>query len=262
MSLRKSTLKGDLHQLDSVVNLTKPELYSLFNSNDSSLEINEQDLKIIDEKRKKKEQTEITKETKSFNLFTKLFVISITIYGYLNILQLTQTTSVLINNHIQSSNSLLQSHHIGFLGISAVILVPLLDKYLLLSGSDRLLSSNPNKSNNKAFYTEIIRSCITFLGINYAIRNLQWSSFLQISSVWSLLNPALWLLLDGTVNGFLSSLLLSTIVCSFILWNNHSYLFSLEWNSDFWAIWLWIGSFVFGGGIVFGKIGRGLRLLD
>lgn len=139
------------------------------------------------------------------------------------------------------------------------MVVPLLD-WVWSPGSYRLLSSNPNRFKfNKSLINELVRSCLTFLGINYAIRNLNWSSFLQISIVWSMLNPGLWLLLDGTVNGFLGSLLVATLVCSAVYWKNHHLFLAMIWDGEFLAIWLWIGSFIFGGGIVFGKIGRCLK---
>ncbi|KAI0190303.1 hypothetical protein F4808DRAFT_29898 [Astrocystis sublimbata] len=44
-----------------------------------------------------------------------------------------------------------------------------------------------------------------FIGIAYAIRKLPWDSTLQVSLFLSLVNPALWFLVDGSMPGFIVS---------------------------------------------------------
>ncbi|KAI3406718.2 hypothetical protein KGF56_000564 [Candida oxycetoniae] len=88
---------------------------------------------------------------------------------------------------------------------------PIMDRILPSFLSNRLLSSSPDSKTSSSsggtnFLNDLIRTCITFLGISYAIRKIEWTSFLQVSIIWSLINPGLWLLLDGTISGFLSSL--------------------------------------------------------
>lgn len=138
---------------------------------------------------------------------------------------------------------------------------PILDYYLPKSLSKRLLSSNPNPSSSTSYSTlinDLIRSSVAFLGVSYAIRNIEWSSFLQVAIIYSLVSPGLWLLLDGTISGLIGSLVVSIGACSVIYYQNYQYLNGVGDVSsvELVAIWLWIGSFVFGGLIVFGKLGR------
>lgn len=269
MSLRKSihTKDDTLHTSDSVLNLTKPELFGFFNNNDSSLNLNEQDLLLIEQKKKdnlvKKNQKD--KQSIQFSVVTKLIVVSLAIAAYSNVLPYIVIHDTTINKQLQFSNKLVMDFFkvnyaaLFVLGLVLASVVPALD-YLYPAGSYRLLSSNPNRlSTNKFIVNELVRSSLTFLGINYAIRNLNWNSFLQVSMVWSMLNPGLWLLLDGTVNGFAGSVIVSTIGCTAV-WFKNSFLFlGMIWDGEFLALWLWIGSFLFCGGIVFGKIGRNLK---
>lgn len=138
---------------------------------------------------------------------------------------------------------------------------PILDYYLPKSLTKRLLSSNPNPSSSTSYSTlinDLIRSSVAFLGVSYAIRNIEWSSFLQVAIIYSLVSPGLWLLLDGTISGLIGSLVVSIAACSVVYYQNYQYLNGVGDASpvELVAIWLWIGSFVFGGLIVFGKLGR------
>ncbi|CAK9438088.1 uncharacterized protein LODBEIA_P24110 [Lodderomyces beijingensis] len=139
---------------------------------------------------------------------------------------------------------------------------PILDKVLPSIFTKRLLSSNPasaNRNGTTNFLNDLIRTCVTFLGISYAIRKIEWTSFLQVSIIWSLINPGLWLLLDGTISGFLSSLLVTAGCCVSIYLQNARFILSYsKTTNDIIALWLWTGSFFFCGIIIFGKLGRGL----
>lgn len=139
---------------------------------------------------------------------------------------------------------------------------PIMDYLLPASFTKRLLSSNPdpNKNRNVNLFNDMIRLLITFLGISYAIRNIEWTSSLQISMIWSLLNPGLWLLLDGTASGFISSLGGASGACLLVYIQNFEIfkLAELASKENVIALWMWIGSFFFCGLIIFGKLGRAL----
>ncbi|KAK6200409.1 insulin-induced protein-domain-containing protein [Scheffersomyces amazonensis] len=140
---------------------------------------------------------------------------------------------------------------------------PLMDYLLPSAFSKRLLSSNPTPHHSTSYsnlFNDLLRASITFLGISYAIRNIEWSSFLQVSIIFSFLNPGLWILLDGTFSGFLSSLLVSSLACLMVYLENYTFINQYNFfnHEDILALWLWIGSFFFCGLIIFGKIGRGL----
>ena len=75
---------------------------------------------------------------------------------------------------------------------------------------------------------------------------------LQVAIIYSLVSPGLWLLLDGTISGLIGSLVVSIAACSVVYYQNYQYLNGVGDASpvELVAIWLWIGSFVFGGLIV------------
>lgn len=152
-------------------------------------------------------------------------------------------------------------------GLIMALIHPIMDYILPKSLTRRLLSSDPNASRSRDvhLFNDLVRALVTFLGISYAVRKIEWSSSLQVLMIWSLLNPGLWLLLDGTISGFLSSLLIATLACLCVYLQNYELMaqytnqfFKLGNDDDFIAIWLYVGSFFFCGLIIFGKLGRGL----
>ena len=303
--LRKSAISGSLNsgpssgastpvrmeKTDSVVNLTKPELYSLYRD-ESVLNLNLEDDLVILEKKKMEEATDASAREgqvhSNISIVNKLLVLGLSSYIYCEITKHININhfgeSDLIKNPLNLSNKLIfsvldkfnLSNYIAILsqkdfqlvnhtlscllqGIFMSSVVPILDSVLPKSFSKRLLSSNPN-GRQQNLTNELVRSSIMFLGISYAIRKLEWNNFLQVSIVWSLLNPSLWLLLDGTITGFLASLFISAGACSIIYFENSTMMAKLlaVQPEDTLATWLWIGSFFFCGLIIFGKIGRGL----
>ncbi|KAI5966461.1 uncharacterized protein KGF55_000770 [Candida pseudojiufengensis] len=297
-------LKGKMEKTDSVLNLTKPELFGLY-KNDSYVDLNkdfnetsESDINILLKAQSNDSTlTPITSNTNesTYNipLPAKLVILSSSAYIYNEIIKhinynhfnenqlvnfpLTITHVFLyafvskfkIGNYININGDILKVFDNIFAltlqGLLMASLHPIFDRILPNFFTRRLLSSNPNNQspsssvNQSNFFNDLIRSCITFLGISYAIRKIEWSSFLQVSIIWSLINPGLWLLLDGTISGFLSSLLVSTLACVSIYTQNYQFINQYSKTSDdIIALWLWIGSFFFCGIIIFGKIGRGI----
>ncbi|OBA21572.1 hypothetical protein METBIDRAFT_32073 [Metschnikowia bicuspidata var. bicuspidata NRRL YB-4993] len=118
----------------------------------------------------------------------------------------------------------------------------------------RMLSSNPNPKRRANLTSDLVRSLIAFLGISYAIRNMQWKSSLQMALTWSLLNPGLWLILDGTLNGFMGSIAVA-FGGSAVIYAQSGSQFTGDSESLF-SIFLFIASFFFCGVIIFGKLGR------
>ncbi|WPK24296.1 hypothetical protein PUMCH_001564 [Australozyma saopauloensis] len=139
-------------------------------------------------------------------------------------------------------------------GVALSIVVPLLDNIMPLSCTRRLLSSNPTPTKRGNLATDIVRSLIAFLGISYAIRNVAWKSSLQMALTWSLINPGLWLLLDGTINGFVASVLVAGGGSAIIYAQNFA-LATMD-TENLVTVFLFIGSFFFCGVIIFGKLGR------
>ncbi|KAI5953629.1 hypothetical protein KGF54_003001 [Candida jiufengensis] len=299
-------IKGKIEKTDSILNLTKPELFGIY-KNDSYVNLNKDidDTSDLDLEILKKSDTNDSllspsiSNTSDSNYYiplpAKLMILSSSAYIYNEIIKhinynhfnenqlvnfpLTITHVFLyafvskfkIGNYINIDDEFLKVFDNIFAltlqGLLMASLHPIFDRILPRFLTKRLLSSNPqnqsssssSSSNQSNFFNDLIRSCITFLGISYAIRKIEWSSFLQVSIIWSLINPGLWLLLDGTISGFLSSLLVSSIACVSIYTQNYQFINQYSKTSDdIIALWLWIGSFFFCGIIIFGKIGRGI----
>ncbi|RLV94108.1 Protein NSG2 [Spathaspora sp. JA1] len=287
-----------LQTSESETNLTKPYLYGVYGNDDLysiSKETEENDLEIVTraqeiEKKKPTIPTIAPQNLFKLPLILRLLILSSSAFLYNEITKHINykhfSDNKLANIPVTISNIFVSgffskfristyfpvdSEYGQFLdqllaltiqGIGMGLLHPIMDRSLPRYLSRRLLSSNPYPTYSTSYsnlFNDLIRSCITFLGISYAIRKIEWSSFLQVSIVWSLLNPGLWLLLDGTPSGFLASLVGSLGACGVIYLENYTFLIMYGANSeDTIALWLWIGSFFFSGIIIFGKLGRGL----
>ncbi|KAI5950186.1 hypothetical protein CANMA_005376 [Candida margitis] len=286
---------------DSEINLTRPELYGMYEG-DSFVDYNKDiddssllDFTVLDSDKVKAKGTKPPVQTEDTNKLTlyslplplKLVILASSAYIYNQVIRhinynhfsenqlvnypLTITHIFLyafvskfkVGNYIEINDDLIKVGDevlaLTLQGLLMASLHPILDRILPKIFSRRLLSSNPNPSSKSNVSSDLIRSGITFLGISYAIRKIEWSSFLQVSIIWSLINPGLWLLLDGTISGFLASLLVSSVACVSIYSQNHKFVNGYSKTSDdVIALWLWIGSFFFCGIIIFGKLGRGL----
>ncbi|CAN3359496.1 protein Nsg2p [Diutina catenulata] len=297
-TLRKKALKSsggvsptpEMQKTDSVVNLTKPSLYGIYND-DSLLSLNDQIEISVPPSRNSKlmhPEEEVPEEAsiKQLPLFTKVVILALSSYVYdevtrhihashfgdksiaktldlanFFILSLLSKTKVSTYVDVSPEFAIIDQVVSSVIqGLVFGLLLVVVDKITPKVFSSRLLSSNPNPDRKFNAINEVVRSSICFLGISYAIRKLEWNSFFQIASVWSLLNPALWLLLDGTANGFLVSVAVAALGCASIYVDNKVLVASfLETNpADNVSLWLWIGSFFFCASIIFGKIGRGL----
>ncbi|EGW31518.1 uncharacterized protein SPAPADRAFT_62099 [Spathaspora passalidarum NRRL Y-27907] len=286
-----------LQHSDSVLNLTKPSLFGLYDNDDFSVskETEEKDMEIVtraqeNQKKKPTVPTIAPQNLIKLPLVVKLLILSGSAFLYNEITKHINykhfSDNKLANIPVTISNIFVS----GFLskfristyipidsdvgkvldqllaltiqGAGMGLLHPIMDRILPTYFTRRVLSSNPYPTYSTTYsnlFNDLIRSCITFLGISYAIRKIEWSSFLQVSILWSLLNPGLWLLLDGTLSGFLASLLGSFVACAGIFVENFAFVVLYGANSeDSIALWLWIASFFFCGIIIFGKIGRGL----
>lgn len=132
-------------------------------------------------------------------------------------------------------------------------ILPVLDNVMPSGCTKRLLSSNPNPYHRGNLSNDLLRSLITFLGISYAIRHIEWHSPLQMAMTWLLINPALWLLLDGTINGFVASVTVAFGATGAVYLQNVRLSTA---DHDMLTIFLYVASFFFCGVIIFGKLGR------
>lgn len=300
-----------IDRTDSVVNLTKPSLYGIYNDNsllnlnsvnDSDYDINQLLKKELETPNSKSQNgggspsiaPATLVESKGLSklpVFIKVIILSLSAFVYNEITKHINyqhfATNELANFPLTVTNvfvfSVLEKLKLGnyfnvdgdfvkladfffavtVQGLIMGLIQPIMDKVLPANFSKRLLSSNPfphAQTTYSNLFNDLLRASVTFLGISYAIRKIEWSSFLQVSIIWSLMNPGLWLLLDGTLSGFLSSTIVSLAACGIVYFENYVFVnqyYSLQ-QEDSIAVWLWVCSFFFCGLIIFGKIGRGL----
>ncbi|CCH58945.1 hypothetical protein TBLA_0B01020 [Henningerozyma blattae CBS 6284] len=125
----------------------------------------------------------------------------------------------------------------GFEGIFFGLLIPCIDTLFHIKIKKHTYSN-----------TSILKSCNVLLGVTYGIRKLEWSSSLQASGAWALLNIILWLFFDGTISMFLSCGVIG-ICCSTVCW------ILMDWKSEFGQL-LYFVDFYFLGLLLFGQLGR------
>ncbi|KAK6455199.1 insulin-induced protein-domain-containing protein [Scheffersomyces xylosifermentans] len=296
-----------MEKSDSVVNLTKPSLYGIYNDDsllNLSKDINESDIEInmIKSDSVSSTNSESTatsessgrRESKSMAklpIFIKILILSSSAFIYneitkhinynhfggnqlanfpltiTNVFVFSLLEKLKLGHYVPIQGEFIEVADLVFAltvqGLTMSLVHPVMDLVLPNNFSKRLLSSNPYPHASTSYsnlFNDLLRASITFLGISYAIRKIEWSSFLQVSIIWSLMNPGLWLLLDGTLSGFVSSLVVSAGACVLVYFDNYALVneyFNHEQENSI-AIWLWVSSFFFCGLIIFGKIGRGL----
>ncbi|KAF2003414.1 hypothetical protein P154DRAFT_86091 [Amniculicola lignicola CBS 123094] len=186
----------------------------------------------------------------------------------------------------------------GIAGVSLGSLLPYVD--LLWAGekqNERVHGTEEEKEPESSLgeqWNEVVRSVGAFIGIAFAIRRLPWQSTLQLTITLALVNPALWYILDRSKPGLSVSLIVSSILTSFIFLSNpdvlpspalpaimnatlhhssaktaapraqhpQSELFAGVVSYDNLAVVTWVGSVVFCSSVCFGSIGRRLAVLD
>ncbi|KAF2031802.1 hypothetical protein EK21DRAFT_99518 [Setomelanomma holmii] len=144
---------------------------------------------------------------------------------------------------------------------------------------------------------DVVRSVAAFVGIAFAIRRLPWQSTLQLTVTLALVNPALWYILDRSKPGLSCSLVVTSVLTSFIFLSNPDALPSPSLPSttnttqlpraggssfgskqsitttdqdlfagvvsyDNLAVVTWVGSVLFCSCVCFGSIGRRLAILE
>ncbi|PVI01318.1 hypothetical protein DM02DRAFT_358917 [Periconia macrospinosa] len=135
---------------------------------------------------------------------------------------------------------------------------------------------------------DIVRSIAAFVGIAFAIRRLPWQSTLQLTLTLALVNPALWYILDRSKPGLSFSLIVTSVLTSFIFLSNpdvlpspslpattnathisspsalsmDDQLFAGVVSYDTLAVVTWVGSVLFCSCVCFGSIGRRLAVWE
>ncbi|KAI9104768.1 insulin-induced protein-domain-containing protein [Phlyctochytrium arcticum] len=106
-------------------------------------------------------------------------------------------------------------------------------------------------------WSNILRCCGGFVGVNYATSKLPWTSTPQVSLVLALSSVWLWLLFDRSSHGFFFSLTVAFIGTSVAQSFVNSGLYSFT-QADFGGVRSWFPCMLYSGSVLFGAIGRQL----
>ncbi|KAH8731306.1 insulin-induced protein-domain-containing protein [Phaeosphaeriaceae sp. PMI808] len=189
----------------------------------------------------------------------------------------------------------------GCFGVALGSLLPYVD--LAWGGQHTTNNSAQEKDSEKDSESpiseqinDVVRSVAAFIGVAFAIRRLPWQSTLQLTLTLALVNPALWYILDRSKPGLSCSLIVTSILTSFIFLSNPNVLpspslpsttnatqlptstgnissrptsekmqqelFAGVLSYDNLAVVTWVGSVLFCSCVCFGSIGRRLAVLE
>lgn len=282
----------EMQKTDSIVNLTKPPLYAIYNDSAASLnqdneeveeylEGNKLHIKAEDESASLHKilpkRTRAPKKMSTTDLIgwfiTRLAIVSSAALIY------NEVTKNIHATHLDDIGTQINGFLVSFMenwkpirfvtkashpadgflslaleGLILSSILPVLDSLMPSLFSKRLLSSSPDPYIRSNLMNDVVRSLIAFLGVSYAIRHIEWESSLQMAMMWSVINPCLWLLLDGTLSGFIASCGTAFGGSAFVYYQN-GIKFLDNKDKDL-TIFLFISSFFFCGVIIFGKLGR------
>ncbi|CCC68802.1 hypothetical protein NCAS_0B07180 [Naumovozyma castellii] len=131
------------------------------------------------------------------------------------------------------------TNYIGF-GIEGILLS------LVLRVSDYLIRPNKDKigQSKKNSFRSIVRISNAILGISLGVRRLPWTSSLQGSMLWLLVNVIVWLFFDGTLSILTSGVIQALLICL-------TYSRGIETSQTLYLI-----NFHFLGLLIFGKLSR------
>ncbi|KAF2832010.1 hypothetical protein CC86DRAFT_340174 [Ophiobolus disseminans] len=187
----------------------------------------------------------------------------------------------------------------GVFGVALGSLLPYVDLAWGGRSTDDYIQEDAEQESESPIseqINDVVRSVAAFIGIAFAIRRLPWQSTLQLTLTLALVNPALWYILDRSKPGLSCSLLVTSILTSFIFLSNPDVLPSPSLPSttnatlpsasssslsgrpapakmsqelfagvvsyDSLAVVTWVGSVLFCSCVCFGSIGRRLAVLE
>ncbi|KNC98365.1 uncharacterized protein SPPG_06073 [Spizellomyces punctatus DAOM BR117] len=109
-------------------------------------------------------------------------------------------------------------------------------------------------------WSNVLRCCGGFIGVNYATSKLPWTSSQQVSIVLALSAIWLWLMFDRTWHGFVLSLLVAVIGTWVAQYFVCSGMYSFT-KADFFGVRSWFPCMLYSGSVLFGSIGRQLTIV-
>ncbi|SCU80146.1 LAMI_0B00980g1_1 [Lachancea mirantina] len=240
---------------ESISSLTKPQLFGIYDAD----VVNNEDTEIYEEARKSVGKfadgpKQFGKESGSKKMFSMQrlghIVFSIAFLGVAGI-SYNELSKQLHDNHalhpefasrpLALGVEICQKLSFGYVptwmayaleGIVFGSLLPLID----------VVYGKPVRSSS---FTSVLRAVNAMLGVAFGIRKIEWSSSLQASGAWFLLNIVLWMFFDGTLSMLIGCLGIGTVACATSFYDITEY-----------SHFLYFMDFYFLGLLLFGKMGR------
>ncbi|KAG7886381.1 hypothetical protein KL938_000034 [Ogataea parapolymorpha] len=133
----------------------------------------------------------------------------------------------------------------------------------LLFGSIRPLSELAFTWNGKKrSFPEtaaLVRFTVALIGFSYGLRKVEWESKLEASLVFLGICALLWIVMDSSIGGLLSSFIVSLgTIAVYTYFTFQQNLLSVFSDPDILADLLWNGSFLFISLVIFGRISKRL----
>lgn len=244
-----------MKESESVANLTKPTLYSIY---DKDVTNSEQDYKVLKQRFPTPDRNDLSPH-RTHNIYQRLtyVMISFIILFWMGVVFAKLSTELYDNRSlkkwmlsytlakftqwIQLKVAMSQYMIYGTLGILCGVSVPIVDK---------IFSSSHGSKQQDTDLKAILKCFNALFGVCLGIRTIQWSSSLQASTAWGLLNIILWLYFDGTVTILVMGMVVSGISVTI------TYLTMAMTDSIPWFYLLYTVDFYFLSYLLFGKIGR------
>lgn len=254
-----------MNNSESISNLTKPQLYSLYDEDITNPKESNSMYQILNDTKVKHVKSPVHKVPLSIGQIFVNYIFGLIVLGISGIVYLEISKNLHDNHQLHSSftskpviviNKIIKwlfhdeipeflknDWVIYFIeGILFGSVIPILDLIFLQK-------QKVQEMNSDSSLFSILRIVNAMLGVAFGIRKLQWSSSLQAASVWGLLNIIMWLFFDGTPSLLFESLISSigiTISC----------YGEFDYNGRDLSQFLYFEDFYFLGFLIFGKLGR------
>ena len=242
---------NNLKTEDSVSNLVKPTLYSIYDKDVTTSSTDYSTLRNIPNVNKPIVRKEKKLHQQIIIIIYAVIVLSIfgNIFAFLSnelydnltlkrgMLSITlHSIANYINDNIIPVD---KSIVFGILGILCGFVIPICDNVFFSK-----YNYNVNSSND---FQSILKCLNSILGISLGIKHLRWKSSMQASSAWGLLNIIMWLYFDGSLSILSIGSIISFVSCiiSFNTTTNDNY-----------SLLIYIMDFYFFSLLIFGKLGR------
>lgn len=243
--------KPGIAKEDSVLNLVKPQLYSIYDRDVVSSTTDYNTLKSLPPVNRKGSRRAKTPFERVINIVfatVVLFIFGVVfaalsseLYDNCTLQRGTLSITLYAISNYVNDHIIVLEHNIvfGILGVLCGFVIPIMDNLFFSK-----FNYNINSSND---FHAILKGLNSILGISLGIKHLSWKSSMQASVAWGLLNIIMWLYFDGSYSILVVGSMISFVSCSIS--------YSTIAKDDL-SLLIYIMDFYFFSLLLFGKLGR------